>query len=465
VKPRAAPPAAPRPFDVGAIVPLDIERIAAASGDGVGRHASGITVFCEGAVPGERVHVLIDRVQPRWARGTVFSTERPHPRRTTPACSVADVCGGCLFHGLPYDEELAWKAEAVEGSLRRIAPSVAWPAARIIGDRDPNGYRERARMGVAQDGGTGFRAARSHRIVSSPACPVLHPSLDIARQRAAAALEVGEDAELVVEWDAEREGCVLSVEADRLDPASVDALGGLASDPLFLSILYQERGGERTLLVGDGQVHRRFGDVVVRVPAAHFAQANRRLVPQLVAQAIDPLGALDGRHVLELFAGAGTFTFALAARGARVTAIESDRAAVEAGIEAARRAGLSDRVSFFCSDLFGAWDDVLATVPAIDHVVVDPPRAGLTRALADRLAHLGPARLVYVSCDPVTMARDLARMGSTEVEELALIDMFPRTPHMEAVAHVRLSAVRVAAEPTPKPAQRPPSARPRPVRR
>lgn len=448
---RAARP--PGPIAVGEVVDVTIDRLAAGSGEGVGRHASGMTVFCAGAFPGERAAVLIERVQPRWARGSLFALEAPLPERTPPACAVADRCGGCTFHGVPYHRELAWKMDATFASMKRLAPDLAWPEPTLLGDASPDGYRERARLLLGDDGGSGFRAAQSHRVVESPSCPVLHPALDAVRHAVAACLEPGAGHGIVVEWDATRGAVALTLLLEGpIGPADRDALRAL---PGLSTLVLVTPDGGREVLLGEGRVRRVFGTTPVDVPTHRFAQANGRMLPRLVSAALDPLGDLNGRRVLELFAGSGTFTFPLAERGARVLAVDADGDAVLAASRAASTSPLAPRIAHEPIDLSDVRDLDWAPGPW-DVLLVDPPRTGLPPALCDAIARAPARTVVYVSCDPATLARDLQRLRPERIESLHLVDMFPRTPHVEAVAHLTLR---------PRPLAPPPAAPSAPRRR
>ncbi len=374
-------------------------------GDAVGRQqggaADGRVTFVPLAAPGERVRARIVRAQPRVAWAELLEIERPGPGRVAPPCPLFGRCGGCQWQHVGAEEQRLAKGAAVSWAL-----GIEVGAARAVGP--PYGYRERARLTVGRGSAIGFRARRSHEVIDVPACPLLAPSLaralPLVRERAAGA-RPGEQ----VSIQGGREGEVvwrLGPRAWRLDPGG----SGEATRP-------REIDGSDPALWPDVAEP---GGTALRVPPGGFSQVGGAANAALVAAALEAVGPDPGR-LLELHAGSGNFTRALVGRTPTVIASDGDRAAVARGrrnVPAAR------------------WYPE-AELPAepVDTALVDPPREGLEAGSLARAAAAG-RRLVYVSCDPQTLARDSKRLQARgwRLQGALALDLMPQTHHVEVVA-------------------------------
>ncbi|HEY2743764.1 MAG TPA: TRAM domain-containing protein [Polyangia bacterium] len=387
-------------------------------GEAVGRGDDGRVVFVAGGAPGDRVVARVVDDKRSFVRAELVRVVAAGAARVTPPCPIVERCGGCPWQHVSDEAQRAAKQAIVERALgklgARVEPLVAAPA--------PLGYRTRARMTARASGGipaVGFAGRRSHEIVDVERCLALDPALDAAMQaarRACGAL-VGE------------EGAIAGLVAD----------GGV--ELAFAAAAGADRAGlaaAARALVGQAGIVRVTVDDP-RAPAAGFAQANaaqNETLRQLVQQA----ARADGLGVLELFAGDGNFTRDLAAVAAGGLAVEGDGAAA---------ARLSERLRAHPSWLASSEPAVRAVERAVragqrfDVVVLDPPRAGAADLVA-MLPTLAPARIIYVSCDPMTLARDLAtlsRHGYPTVRAWP-VDMMPQTWHVEVVALVTPDANR-----------------------
>jgi 23S rRNA (uracil1939-C5)-methyltransferase len=439
---------------VGTPLSLDIESIAT-GGDAFARWSpdgadGGIAVFADSGLPGDRVRGTVVASRGRLLRVAVDAIERAAPGAVEPACTVADTCGGCRFWRAHYSDELRWKADANLEAIRRLSGDVAWPDATVTGATDVTGYRGRARLRFDDDGGLGFVRARSSDVVRPDRCLVLHPAIDAARGVAEAIFGGVQGIDAVfIEYDAVREGVALTAELRLRDAtdtfrkvrARLERLGPL---PEITTVVIAS--SRRTAsLRGDGCVHRRRSagavDVVVRDPAGAFSQAHEGMNATLVARVVEALGAASapGTNALDLYSGSGNLTFPMLGLGLEVDAVEIARPAVDAAAAALRPVSASlPSARFHVGDLGrGLPEPVAARADAAELVVVDPPRGGLSAPLAASLSSLRSAhRLVYVSCDPPALARDAARLasGGWAPVSLELLDLFPRTPHVEAIA-------------------------------
>lgn len=378
------------------VVELEIETLAA-GGDGLGRGPDGRVVFVPFTAPGDRVRVEIVERRNRFARGVAQELTRAAPGRTDPLCPVFGQCGGCAWQHLAYPVQLEAKRTILHDALERIARLPVPAAFPLHPSPEPYGYRSRARV-LASRGRVGFRRRRSSSVCATRRCPILVPELD----RALAAL-ADDPPRPSGEWE-------LSV--------GIGGRTALAPFPVRDSSAWVEveAAGER-----------------LRVSSGSFVQANALLREALLAAVVRAAGT--GKGLLELFAGAGFFTLALARGFRHVVAVESNPIAV-ADLEENLTAIGMDHVDIAAEPAERVLEDWRVAMRVPDVVVLDPPRVGLEPEARDALATLGAPRIVYVSCDPATLARDLGVLGDRgyELEGLEGFDLFPQTPHVEAVA-------------------------------
>jgi 23S rRNA (uracil1939-C5)-methyltransferase len=380
----------------------------AAGGDGVGRDAEGRVLFVPLTAPGDRVRVRIVESRKRFARGEVLELLEAGPARTTPPCAVFGSCGGCTWQHLSYEAQLAAKGTIVEEALRRIGRFDPEAPLHVTPSPSPYGYRSRARL-VQEGERLGYRMRRSHRICVIDACPVLRPELQAElgrkRPRRPSRSAGPRTDEGPIEWD-------LAV-GDRGE-VRARRTGGResAADPIELDV-----GGD-----------------LVRVSRGVFGQSNSLLVGALADAVVRR--ATAGREsvsALELYAGAGLFTLGLARRFDRVWAVEANPGAVADLRFNLARAGL-DSVETHAGTVEGVLPGLGLRAP--DVLVLDPPRSGVSPAAMAEIESLGARRIVYVSCDPATLARDLGRLRDHgyRLDQVEAFDLFPQTPHVESVA-------------------------------
>jgi tRNA/tmRNA/rRNA uracil-C5-methylase (TrmA/RlmC/RlmD family) len=418
-------PGRPAPAARGREVVIEIESLAF-GGDAVGREVSGSdggqedigrVTFVALAAPGERVRARIVREKGRVAWAELMAIERPGPSRVAPLCPLFGRCGGCQWQHVALDAQRAAKHAIVERALRptpvrdvaETLPACGSPnVAPIVDLMPPFGYRERTKLVVGRGGAVGFRARRSHAVIDVPACPLM----GVALARAWPALRaLGRAARPGVEIDAHAgaEGVVANVRGARgeLDPK---ALGG--SDLAGVAIDGRTVTGVESVDVAEA------GGGRLRVPGGAFAQVGRGANGALVSAVLDAVGKSPG-VTLELYAGSGNFTRHLVARATGVHATDGDPAAV--------RRGRSNVPS-------AAWSDQPPAIDA-DTVLLDPPREGGDRAHLV-VAARARRRIVYVSCDPQTLARDARELRAAGFALTAAVplDLMPQTFHVEIVA-------------------------------
>jgi len=380
-----------------------------AGGDGLARF-EGIPIFVPRSAPGDRLRVrLVDR-RPDYGRAEIAEILAPGPDRRAPPCPYFARCGGCDLQHLDDAAQTRHKAAAVLETLVRLG-GVEPPADLEVVTGAPWAYRLRTQLHTRGEGEAvevGYHARGSRELVPVAACPILVPELEtllpgLPERLAAAAPEGGTPR--------------------RLDLAAGDG-GAVTTAPVVEGLPHGPV--DLTLDLPGGPLTYRFD-------ARCFFQAHRGLIGELAARAVGPW---TGEQAFDLYAGVGLFSLPLARLYRRVTAVEGDRIAARYLRVNARTNKLPN-----LAPVTQSLDTWAASLPAdADRVLVDPPRGGLTLRLRAALIERRPRRLTYVSCHPATLARDLRRLLSAyRFESLALLDMFPQSGHMEAVAQLVLA--------------------------
>ncbi|MBK8482597.1 MAG: class I SAM-dependent RNA methyltransferase [Proteobacteria bacterium] len=394
-------------------------------GAAVGRW-EGRAVFVPFGAPGDLARVRVHGQHARWARAELLEVVEPGPARRAPPCRLAGHCGGCQWQHVDYSAQLAAKQSIVSAALRHVAPVpidlLAAPAelhyrrrVRLHWQRGPNGLR------------LGFRAWRSRELVDVETCPLLVPELGRALGRLRSLLARGRAAcgtLALLAGAAQDVHFSLRVERGPVPPGDACLGGGVVG-----GVVSEDGGAERSYGQPDVILDRRG----LRASAACFAQANARQNDALVGHLRALLAADSSGRMLELYAGSGNLTAVLGERPGSLLAVESEPRAV--ALLQRNRALISAELEVREQPAAAAVSALLAQQAKFPLIVLDPPREG-ARELVDALAQLGGKRIVYVSCDPMTLARDLAglaRRGYRTTSVLAL-DTLPQTHHFEMVA-------------------------------
>jgi 23S rRNA (uracil1939-C5)-methyltransferase len=417
---------------VGDVVELVIEKLVF-GGEGFGRHA-GRAVFVPFTAPGERVRARITRVEKGWARGAIETVLVASRDRRSPPCPHFGACGGCQLQHLEHRAQLAAKAEFVREALRRIG-KIAWDREIEVRSASELGYRSRAELQIARDasgrGSIGYFAASSHDVCAVDRCPILAPELEReVRELRAHPERIPADAARVhlaagdggarAEFDDDRGEPARELPAEQRQPHGAEQREPHSTEPL-------ESHSSRPLV-------QRIRGLDYRLDARSFFQANRDLVGPLIDVSVaDSCGSV----AIDLYSGVGLFSLALARSFTAVLAIEGDPVASELGRVNARENQLAN---VMCESLpVEEWLESRARARVRpDLVLLDPPRAGAGARVIDGILRLEPAAITYVSCDPTTLARDLARLVDREwrVASIDALDMFPQTYHVETVARL-----------------------------
>lgn len=415
----------------------------APGGDAVGRRADGLVVFVPGGAPGDRALVSVETLKKGHARGRLVSLLSPGAERVEPDCALAtpEACGGCPLMPVRPESQLREKAEWVRRALR---PSRLGTDVELLPIADPTpltAYRLRARL-VVREGRLGFAGAKSHRGVAIEHCPVLVPALDRALFRDGAKLLpwLGEGATVrgLFGQHEGRDAVQLAVELPSRNTlhAVHAALTKLIEDGAIVGAILQidrDRqvlGAAQLALGSDSEYGHFFG------AADGFAQpsaAGHTLLPRLVAEAIREVVPNGGR-ILELFAGSGNLTRAIRRVADKVVCVEGEARAVT---RAQTLFAGDPAVSLHAQPAEQTLRTLVRDGAHFDVVVLDPPRTGAAVELP-LLTRFEARRIVYVSCDPMTLGRDLATLAQRGyvTRRVQPIDLMPHTAHVECVAIV-----------------------------
>jgi 23S rRNA (uracil1939-C5)-methyltransferase len=402
------------------MVTVTIDRLAA-GGDGVGRLPDGMAVFVPRTAPGDVADIEVVERRARFARGRIHRLLGEAPERVAPACRhyVDDRCGGCQLQHLALSAQQEAKQALVRDAVRRIARR---EAAEPELARSTRGWRYRTRVTLAvRHGRVGFHRYDDPRdVFALEDCLIARESL-MALWRRVRAVRLPADATGIVLRE-DRDGGLHVVVEGGGEPWKPDTTATAGLDAP-VSWWWRPARGAARIVAGP-----RTG-----FPALAFEQSNAEEAARIRLAAVEALGPVAHQVVWDLYGGVGDTARLLAARGAAVWSVDQDRAAVSWGERQPAEAAGSVRF------LAGRVEEVLHRLPEPRAVVVNPPRTGLHRRVADHLQawaarRAGPVCLVYVSCDPATLGRDLARMPALSIGRLRVYDLFPQTAHVEALA-------------------------------
>lgn len=455
--PRAARAADRPPRTTSGLVPGAVASVRftdlLANGQAVGR-ISGLVVFVGGPLPGERARVRVTQVKPKYAVADVVAYEQQSEMRAKPFCGVFGVCGGCQVQHLAYPAQLAWKEQIVRSALRRIGGFDDVDVRRPVGMTHPRNYRNKMALVVDQTAGEtsfGFYQARSHALVRIDTCPVVLPQLDAAigglydAARAADSRDGFKGAKhAIVRAGAASGQAVLSITTDRQSPElreRAPAIARRVRGVVGVSNSFEPRtanavlGRKMQYVWGRREMEETIEGVHYRVSPASFFQVNSEMVGRIF-RFLAP-GLVKDRTVVDLYCGAGTFAIFFAARGARVVGIEENPAAVREARENAALNRVEDRVRFVEGRVEGAVanKDGKQALADAQIVFLDPPRKGSDEATLDAIASAGVPNVWYLSCNPATLARDLAYLAKRGyvLGVVQPFDMFPQTGHVETL--------------------------------
>lgn len=407
---------------VGANITVTIEDVAL-GGKGVARHER-LAIFIPYTAIGDEVVVRITKLKPSYALAEPLSLLAASPHRTPPLCPHFGICGGCAYQHLAYPHQVAIKEKQLSEVMRRIGKMEHLPLLPSLPSPAPYYYRRKADFHlVSGQGGAilGFMKAKSNEVSKVESCPLLAHEINIklpllGKQLATPCRDYRTTKKITV-W----------AEDDKENDKGKD-WGTKADNIGYPKNTRHERQGEKRLLI-------RVKDRDFLVPRTGFFQANIPLTPLLVDTVIKMCGSIDGALLVDAYCGSGLFS-AFLGESAGIIAIERDRRALACA--AANLASYGYRQARFYNGDCGVVlkEQILGRGKKPDIVIVDPPRQGCPGFLLDNLCLLDSLRLIYISCNPAMLARDVRRLGAGgfRLKALQMLDMFPQCANIEAVA-------------------------------
>ena len=430
-------------------VELTIEKLIY-GGDGLARLAEDESrakaIFLPYVLPGEKVEAEIAEERPGFARAQLKQILQQSPLRTTPPCPYFGECGGCHYQHINYEEQLRLKSEILRETLRRTA-KLELTLEIQTHPSPPLHYRNRTRFHLRSQPGfaIGYFRPGSHQLLPVRECPISSTLINRALTTiwTLGSEAPAEIAEIELFANAEDDGLMVEL---YLRPGGADRNALLKFAGAFAAALPEIHGvvsfaraesrsrtpapPRRDVLYGEPSMKYEAAGESYRVSAGAFFQTNRFLVEQMIQLVV---GERRAKVALDLYSGVGLFAVPLARRFERVIAVESSPSSVD---DLRANAPANVRVS---SQSVEAYLTSVAGTLKPDLIVVDPPRAGMGQTIATQIGKLSPREIVYVSCDPATLARDLRQLtsGGWQITEMHLIDLFPQTFHIESCTVLR----------------------------
>ena len=427
-----------------------------AEGQGVAK-IEGCAVFVPNAIAGELCRIRIEKAQKTWAAGKITEILERSAHRVNRECPVAKLCGGCDFWHMDYEEETRLKAERVRSALNRIGGE-ALETMPILAAPDCHGYRNKAQYPVSSKKNrvfAGFFRAGTHQVVENDRCLILPQETDRIKQlvvdyvnhyRISAYDEQTHKGLLrhiyVRRGAVSGQILVCLVINGRKLPHVEDLVQRLQAVPGFTTLVLSVNtrqgntilGEEFITLYGPGYIEDTLCGLKFRLSARSFYQVNHHQAQRLYEAAIAQAQITKDDTVLDLYCGVGTITLTMAKAAGKVIGVEVIPQAVEDAWDNAKRNGIQN-AEFFCGDAGQAALDLEAKGVRPDVVVVDPPRKGLNADAIEALSRMAPRRIVYISCDPATMARDVALLKERgySLRNAQAADLFPRCAHVESI--------------------------------
>lgn len=389
-------------------------------GEAMGRLPDNRAVFVPFGLPGERVRVRLVEEKKNFARGEIVEFVEPLLDRIKAKCKHFGECGGCHYQHLRYERQLQAKTDILIDQLQRIGKIENPPVQPMVACPNPWNYRNHVQFSLDEDGRLGFQAPNSNKVIPISECHLPEPSINELWTQLEFEPETGiERVSLRLGMD---DDLMLVLESDSPEPPELEIEAEVS-----VVHVYEEN---TVVLAGSDHVRMRILDRDFKVSAPSFFQVNIVMAEKMVEHLTTNLPIYQSTIILDVYCGVGLFSAFLAPKCGRVIGIESSESACE---DFAVNLDEFDNVELY-------EDEAEAAIPHLeakpDIVLVDPPRAGLDKAVVDGILNLSPGLIAYVSCDPSTLARDAARLinGGYKLREVTPFDLFPQTYHIESIS-------------------------------
>lgn len=431
-------------------------------GEGIAKTSEGLTIFIPEALKGEKVRAKIVKSKKSYAYGKLIEILEPSKNREVPVCPIYKRCGGCSLQHTSYNSQLEFKTERVKDCMSKIAkinPDIVKPA---IGMKDPYRYRNKVQLPVGSKNGElqiGFFAPRTHDIIDMKSCHIQDEVADKAVDIIRKWILKNNIKPYIVDGQYSPEGMlrhimvrkgfktnevmvVLVITTEKLPHKEELILELTQRIPEIKSIMLNINTkptnvilGEKSLvLYGSDHISDYIGGFKFNISPLSFFQVNPVQTEILYAKALEFAELTGNETVFDAYCGTGTISLFLSQKAKRVYGVEIVPQAIENAMHNAKENNVSN-VEFHVGEAEKIIPEIINQGIKAEVVVVDPPRKGCDKALLEAIAKMSPERIVYVSCDPSTLARDLAILAEMnyETKEVQPVDMFPQTAHVECV--------------------------------
>jgi 23S rRNA (uracil1939-C5)-methyltransferase len=451
------------PWQQGQRLELEINELSL-TGVGVGRWQDRV-VFVADAVPGDHLQVRLTQVKPTYAHAQLEQILTPSPQRVRPACIVADKCGGCQWQQVSYPQQLQEKQTQVVEALRRIGKFVAPVVEPILAAPAPLGYRNKVTYPLALSQGkvqAGYYRKGSHQLINLNQCPVQDPHLnpflaEIKQDIQAHGWRVydeqyqrGNLRHLSLRIGRRTGEVLLTLvgQDPNLPELEAQAQAWLERYANLVGVCFNQNnhkgnrifGPQTITIAGRGSITEQFAGLVLEIGADMFFQVYTEQAEALVNSILQGLNLQGHEQIIDAYCGIGTLSLPLAKHCRQIFGVELHPMAVQQAQTNAARNQI-DNASFFASTTEAWLPGVAASIEGkVDIVLLDPPRKGCDPSVISSLRELSPTQIVYMSCNPSTLARDLQQLcgeGLYALERVQPADLFPQTAHVEALAWLR----------------------------
>lgn len=395
---------------------------------------NGKVVMIKGAIPGERVEAKIEEEKRDYLKAETVAVLDSSADRITPPCPYFGVCGGCQLQFIAYERQVSIKEEVLRGALKRLAKVDPFFESPLI-HTPPWHYRLRGQFKAGKNS-LGFYRERTRDVVDIQSCPLMHETINGKLGAVRGLLGSVDFKEIHISTDGDRGIAALlkGVKGGRKEAERAGA--GLMSFGFSGAVIEFDAKSALPLSFGEPGISLDLQGLNYGVSPLSFFQSHWALNRKVAAAIKERLAPLGGKRLLDLYSGAGNFSLLLAAEAAEIIAVEENPAAIQEGLRNLERNGIGNY------RFIAAPAERLSLSEAVDIVITDPPRLGLSNAALGKIVALRPERIVYISCNPSTLGRDLGKLAAAyEIESVRAVDFFPQTYHIESLAFLRRRAI------------------------
>ncbi len=395
----------------------------------ISRHDGKVVLVNGSLIPGETIEAVIEKEKKDYISASVHKLVESSPERVKPECEYYGNCGGCHLQHIPYDLQVKLKEDILSDCLKRIGKIETELSAPLIPD-SPWNYRSRAQYKISGNN-IGFYRAKSHEVVNISHCPLVIPELDNFYQKGRDIISSNRIIKELHIMSGDSAVAMVKISAKQEAAPDLELLAIQFTEAGFSGII-METADKESFGYGRTYTTLDLGKIKYSVSPSCFFQSSWKLNVQLVDHIKNTLAPLEDKDILDLYAGSGNFSLPLT-EAYRVVAIEENKSAIENGKRSIEMNGIENVVFIRSSAEDYITDD------EFEIMIVDPPRTGLTGKVINNLLSMSPERIVYISCNPTTLARDLKKLAEKyDIESVRLVDFFPQTYHIESLVFLKL---------------------------